>query len=160
MADIWVEGDRELMLAMQRTFDDIQKEAMEGLQKGAMNIIADAQNNLRLNKSIATGQLRQSGRVEKVDETTLNVGFFSKGSETGHAAVVEYGSRPHVAPWPFIQQWARKKSIEHLAGAIWTTIKKKGTQPHPFFAPAVKKNEKAISRAISAAIRKTIDKND
>ena len=180
---VWVEGERELFLNMQRTMDGTMQKAMQGLEKAALNIIADAKENLKGNHSVVTGQLRASGRVQRVegDEQALDAGFFSEGSESGYAFFVEYGRRSGRRPPTYIiKQWLRKKSstgagiknafesaaahegmsahryLNSLAYLIARSIGKKGTKPHPFFAPAVEKNKGAISDAITMAIQSKI----
>ena len=162
---VWVEGERELFLNMQRTMDGTMQKAMQGLEKAALNIIADAKENLKGNHSVVTGQLRASGRVQRVegDEQAIDAGFFSEGSESGYAYFVEYGRRSGKMPPLFvIKQWVRKKfgvdakEAKSIGFLIARKIAKKGTKPHPFFAPAVEKNKKQINEAITMAIQSEI----
>lgn len=164
---IWVDGERELFLNMQRTMDGTMQKAMQGLEKAALNIIADAKENLRGNHSVVTGQLRASGRVQRVegDEQALDAGFFSEGN--GYAAYVEYGTKAsskRKLGWMIrlIKQWLRKKGmpegreLNNASFFISRKIIRKGTQPHPFFAPAVEKNKKQVNEAIDMAIKQEI----
>lgn len=157
-----VEGLDKLL----RNFDKAEKEiqraaAMRGLQKAGLEIIADAQENLRTIGSVVTGLLRQSGRVQKVDEFNLDVGFFdTENRQSGYAYFVEYGRRAGKMPPPDeLAQWAYKKFQLHdrkaarQAGwAMAIKIAAEGTEPHPFFAPAVEKNKSKIIDAIRGAI--------
>ena len=175
---IWVDGERELFLNMQRTLDGSIKAGNRGLESAAMNIIADAKENLRGNESVVTGQLRASGRVQRAqdDEQALEAGFFSQGS-SGYAFFVEYGRRSgKMPPVDDIEQWLKKKNrrnkavtsaaafmgktrssfLRSIAWAIAKRIAKKGTKPHPFLGPAVEKNQKQISEAIKVAIQDAI----
>ena len=185
---VWVEGERELFLNMQRTMDGTMQKAMQGLEKAALNIIADAKENLKGNHSVVTGQHRASGRVQRVegDEQAIDAGFFSEGSKSGYAYYVEYGRRSgKMPPVEMLMEWLRKKTthsealksaLVHIEGrrvrrttaytkdyllrsAAWGLAKwiaKKGTKPHPFFAPAVEKNKKQINDAITMAIQSEI----
>lgn len=157
-----VEGLDKMLQAFDKAEKDIRKAAMKGLQKAGLAIIADAQNNLRNNGSVVTGLLRQSGKVQKVDEENLDVGFFdSQNRQSGYAYFVEYGRRAGRMPPPDeLAQWAYKKYQLHdrkaarAAGwALAAKIAKEGTQPHPFFAPAIDKNKSKIIDAIGGAIK-------
>lgn len=142
----------------------VQKAAMKGLQAGALDIIADAQTNLRTNGSVVTGLLRQSGRTQKVDELTLDAGFFdttNKGS--GYAFYVENGRRAGKMPPPDeLIQYCRKKlrmSEREAKKAGWAMalrIARKGTRPHPFFNPAITKNRKKILDRLENEIKKNL----
>lgn len=168
---IWVEGEKQLYMNMQRIMGANISAARESLAEAGMLIINDAKNNLKQNHSIATGQLRKSGRAQAVegDPDAVDVGFFSDGTQGGYAAYVEYGTRAGGKRTikfllPFITQWMRKKGIggvgidfKSAAYFITRKIVRKGTRPHPFFTPAVEKNKKAVTDAIQEAIRKDID---
>lgn len=143
--------------------------AEEGLKKGGMQIIADAQRNMRtaghngatLN---ATGRLSQSGRVQKAQDGSLDVGFFSGDSETGYAAHVEYGTRAHWPPRWALRAWVRKKlrvaekDADAAAARVAWGISRHGTAPHPFFQPAVNKNHQALVKAVQDAVAQMTDK--
>lgn len=168
---IWVEGEKQLYMNMQRIMGANISAARESLAEAGMLIVNDAKNNLKQNHSIATGQLRASGRAQAVegDPDAVDVGFFSDNTQGGYAAYVEYGTRTGGKRTikfllPFITQWMRKKGIggvgmdfKSAAYFITRKIVRKGTQPHPFFTPAVEKNKKAVMDAIQEAIRKDID---
>ena len=148
-----------------RSFDQVEKAvrdaAMSGLQEAALAIIADAQMNLRQNSSVVTGLLRQSGKVQKVDDTHLDAGFFdSRNIQSGYAHFVEYGRRAGRMPPPDeLEQWAYKKFqlqdrrlARQIGWALAIKIAREGTQPHPFFVPAVEKNKSKIVDTMGAAI--------
>ena len=109
---IWVDGERELFLNMQRVMGSNLSAARQGIRAGAMSIINDAKQNLRGNHSVVTGQLRASGRVQAVqgDEDAVDAGFFSNDTQGGYAYFVEYGRRSgKMPPVDCIVQWFRKK---------------------------------------------------
>lgn len=171
-SSVWVEGQDRLFANIDRLlFVDMQKAAKQGLQKAGMHIIADAKRNMRtaghdggtLN---SFGRLRASGRVQDVPGTQeVEIGFFADSAQRGYAAAVEYGSRAHWAPVQDIRAWvqkklrADKKKINSIAFFINRAMSKKGTRPHPFFAPAVEKNKSRVSKAIADAIRTVTDKD-
>ena len=161
---IRLEGLDEVLRNLEGIKPVVQKAAMKGLQAGAMDIIADAQTNLRTNGSVVTGLLRQSGRTQKVDELTLDVGFFdttNKGS--GYAFYVENGRRAGKMPPPDeLIQYCRKKlrmSEREAKKAGWAMalrIARKGTRPDPFVNPAVNKNRKKRLDRLENEIKKNL----
>ena len=160
---IQLEGVDKLMKALEKCDRDVIESAMQGLQKGGMNIIADAQANLRENGSVVTGLLRQSGHVtRKGDEIT--VGFFDTTNQSGYAAYVEYGRRAgkfppldEMAAWAYkkfhLKDWKEARTAGFL---IARKIANQGSEPHPFFNPAVKKNHNNIVTAVREAVRRLI----
>ena len=142
---IYVEGLDELLRKMDRLPAEVQRECFKAMQTASLDIIADAKGNLRVNGSVVTGNLRASGKVQKVDDKTLDVGFFSSDVEDkGYARYVEYGRKPGKMPPPeILEAWAYKKfRLSHkearsMAWALARSIAKKGTKARPFFEPAV-----------------------
>lgn len=159
---IALEGLDKVLKGFDKADKEVQKAAMQGLTKGGMNIIADAQVNLRENGSVVTGLLRQSGKVQKVDDTTLDVGFFDTTNQhSGYALFVEYGRRAgKFPPLDELIQWARKKfrldekEAKTVGFLTARKIAREGSEPHPFFQPAVKKNHRAILKAVQDAVRR------
>lgn len=157
---IRLEGLDEVLKNLEGMKPVVQKAAMKGLQAGALDIIADAQNNLRNNGSVVTGLLRQSGKVQKTDDSTIDAGFFdTTNRSSGYAFFVEYGRRAGKMPPPYeLIQWAYKKlrlDAKAAASAGWALAKKiakQGTKPHPFFKPAVERNRKKIMQHVQVAI--------
>ena len=120
------------------------------------------------------------------DPDAIDAGFFAQGSSQGYAYFVEYGRRAGRMPYPpDLVEWVRKKNLKNkaltsavnifnakrrtrqskyttgdlLLSAAWALAKhiaKKGTKPHPFFAPAVEKNKADIERAISNEIKEVL----
>jgi len=158
---VYIEGLDTVLRNLKAKGDEVVKEASKGLQRGALNIVADAQDNLRRNSSIVTGLLRQSGKVQKIDDLNIDAGFFdTQNRQSGYAYFVEYGRRAGRMPPPDeLAQWAYKKFQLHdrkaarAAGwAMAVKIAREGTKPHPFFAPAVDKNKSYILDAVRSAI--------
>lgn len=115
---IRVEGERELQMKMQRFMTANLTSARQSLAEAGMLIVNDAKDNLRQNKSIATGQLRASGRAQAVegDPDAVDVGFFSEGTQGGYAAYVEYGRRSgKMPPVEMLMEWLRKKTTTSRA---------------------------------------------
>lgn len=160
MAEIDIEGLNDLHVKFDRVTREVFREADEGLKKGGMKIIADAQQNLRTNGTNYTGLLSNSGKTQKID-VGYDVGFFP--SNKGYAEAVEYGKKAgSFPPLAEIRAWAKKKlrieerRLNSAAFFISRKIARKGTRPQPFFTPAVQKNQQEIMDAISEAVSKVI----
>lgn len=164
-SSISVEGLNEVLRKLNNADKEVRKAASAGMQRAGLDIIADAQMNLRANMSVVTGLLRQSGKVQKIDDDTLDVGFFdTQNRQTGYAFYVEYGRRAGKLPPPDeLAQWAYKKfrikdrkAAEAMGWALAKKIAKEGTHPHPFFVPAVEKNKKQIIETLQNAINNSV----
>ena len=137
-------GTDALLKRFNDTKKNINKAAMLAGQQVGMKIIAEAKRNLRLNNSVVTGLLRDSGKVQKVNDG-LDIGFFdTTNRSSGYAFFVEYGRRAGKMPPPDeLIQWAYKKlrlDAKAAVSAGWALAKKiakQGTKPHPYFYPAV-----------------------
>ena len=158
---IYVEGLDELLRKMDRLPAEVQRECFKAMQSASLDIIADAKTNLRVNGSVVTGNLRASGKVQKVDEKTLDVGFFSSDVENkGYARYVEYGRKPGKMPPPdILEAWAYKKfrlSHKDARSAAWAlarSIAKKGTKARPYFEPAVESGWRKMIDKIAKIVK-------
>ena len=148
----------------------IDEESNNALKRAGMRILADAQRNLKKDKSIATGQLIDSGKV--IEETGIKVGY-----ESNHAANVEHRQKSgtNVAPSRLVQ-WLKKKQfvvrgvrggkvksgkkynnyIWAVATKISQNIRLKGTKAKPFLYPALRNNEDEVIKILGDAIKKII----
>ena len=158
---IYVEGLDELLRKMDSLPAEVQRKCFKAMQSASLDIIADAKGNLRANGSVVTGNLRASGKVQKVDEKTLDVGFFSSDVENkGYARYVEYGRKPGKMPPPDIMEaWAYKKfrlSHKDARSAAWAlarSIAKKGTKARPYFEPAVESGWRKMIDKIAKIVK-------
>ena len=159
-ASITIEGLEEVFRTMDRAVPKIVEAANKGIQKGALQVIADAKVNLRDNHNVVTGALRASGRVERIDNETIEAGFFDTSNREGYAAYVEYGRRAGgMPPRSNLAAWAYKKfrlkDWRH-AWAIATNLARRiadrGTTPHPYFGPALEKNKEYIVKCTQEAV--------
>ena len=148
----------------------IDEESNNGLKRAGLKILAEAQRNLKKDKSIATGQLINSGKV--TEETGIKVGF-----ESNHAANVEHGQKSgtNVEPAKLVQ-WLKKKNFtitgarggkvksgKKYTSVLWAiatkisqNIRLKGTKAKPFLYPALRNNEDEVIKILSEAIKKII----
>lgn len=160
-----LQGLDEVLKALDRADKEVRSAAMKGLEEGGMNIIEDAMVNLRHNGSVVTGFLRRSGRVQKVNDTSLDVGFFdTTNKNSGYALYVEYGRRSgKFPPLDEIVQWVKTKfslkdkDARSVGFLVARKIAQEGSKPHPFFGPAVQKNHESILRAVRNALQKHKD---
>lgn len=158
---IYVEGLDELLRKMDRLPAEVQRECFRAMQTASLDIIADAKGNLRVNGSVVTGNLRASGKVQKVDDKTLDVGFFSSDArDKGYASYVEHGRKPGKMPPPdILEAWAYKKfrlSHKEARSAAWAlarSIAKKGTKARPFFEPAVESGWRKMIDKIAKIVK-------
>lgn len=158
---IYVEGLDELLRKMDRLPADVQRECFKAMQIASLDIIADAKTNLRVNGSVVTGNLRASGKVQKVNDKTLDVGFFSSDArDKGYASYVEHGRKPGKMPPPdILEAWAYKKfRLSHkdarsMAWAMARSIAKKGTKARPFFEPAVESGWRKMIAKIAKIVK-------
>ena len=165
--EVHIEGVEKVNAALQRLGPEVLRAADRGLKAAGMNIIADAKENLRANHTNATGRLSQSGRVQKAADggSGYDVGFMS---DKAYAGAVEYGRRAGRMPPPDeLGEWAYKKlrirdrKLARAAGwGLAKHIAKHGTQPHPFFKPAVDKNQPRIAAAVRDAVQQVTNRTN
>ena len=160
MADFRIDGLREVTANLGRMSRLMYRASRDGLATAGMNIIADAQRNLKSNGTNYTGKLSNSGRVEEVKgQDALDVGFFSKGK--GYAEYVEYGRKAgRFPPVRQLAQWARKKlrvngkQADSAGFLMARKIARKGTRPQPFFRPAYERHRQEIIDTVANAVTK------
>lgn len=164
MAEVRIEGLDGLEKNLSRFSGRLTESARKGLASAGMQIVADAQQNLRRNRTNNTGLLSQSGKVQVTDGgDAVEAGFFSPGQQ-GYAEYVENGRRAgKMPPVKMLQEWAYKKlrvgkdQARSAGYLIARKIARKGTRPQPFMRPAVERNMDAVEKAVSAAAREAGD---
>ena len=165
--EVHIEGVEKVNARLAALGPEVLRAADRGLKAAGMNIIADAKENLRANHTNATGRLSQSGRVQKAADggSGYDVGFMS---DKAYAGAVEYGRRAGRVPPPDeLGEWAYKKlrirdrKLARAAGwGLAKHIAKHGTQPHPFFKPAVDKNQPRIAAAVRDAVQQVTNRTN
>lgn len=113
--EIEIEGLKNLRADFARASAKAGDGVMKGLQSVGLEIVAEAKLNLQRNGTNNRRTLSNSGKVQK-DKDGVDAGFFSKDSETGYAAAVEYGRGPTKKPSPdgitlstSLKDWVRRK---------------------------------------------------
>lgn len=165
--EVQITGIQELQNALQNVGrGEILRAADRGLKNAGKAIVADGKENLRKNGTNTTGLLSESGKVCRSSEGEgYDAGFMS--GEKNYAGAVEYGRRAGRMPPPdMLDAWAYKKMHLHdrkasraIGWAIAKHIAKNGTRPHPFFAPAVQKNQPRILAMVREEIAKVLNRN-
>lgn len=166
---IALEGVDQVLKALAGADQAVVKAAYDGLAAAAQDIVNDAKVNLRDNQSVVTTNLRSSGHVvRKGNEITA--GFFdTTNRNSGYALYVEFGRRAGKMPPPDeLATWVYKKfhledwrAANSLGLAIAKRIAVEGTQPHPFFVPAVNKRTKGgeingVAGSVAKAVMKIL----
>ena len=161
--EVEIEGLRELRADLEKASKKAGAGTMKGLQAVGLEIVAEAKQNLNLNKTNNTGTLRASGKVQ-TDKDGVDAGFFSDGSSDGYAAAVEYGRGPTkkaglIPLRTTLEAWVHRKlgipygkELKSATFLIARKIHRKGTKAQPFFVPAVKKFEDRIQGIIDKYI--------
>lgn len=156
------------LISLSKKFEKISKRvndaAYEGLNKAAMRIGAQAQENLKKNDNIATGQLFNSLRIDRASgSNAIDVLFNSD-----HAANIELGQKSGTRVEPkTLVEWLKKKNfipgkgrkgyLSHLwavATVISRNILAKGTKARPFLYPAFRNNEQEVIDILQREINK------
>jgi hypothetical protein len=100
---------------------------VEGLPDRVCKVVA-ADLKSKLQKEAPKGM---TGRLAASFEVTKGTGqYVVESKETGYAAAVDKGSRPHAPPKEAIQDWARFKRLPWFP--IWLSIVRHGTKPNPY----------------------------
>ena len=111
---------------------DFNNAMFKSLHEGADIILSQA-------KALAPSDLRElTGSLnKKVTKDNAVV-----GTNVEYAPFVEFGTRPHAAPISALQGWADRHGIP--VGAVFGSIKKKGTKAQPFLLPSLTANIRKI----------------
>ena len=114
--EIKVEGLRGVRADFGKAKDAVAEAADKALQAVGLEIVAEAKQNLKRNKTTNTGALSASGKVQKDKDGGVDAGFFSAEGEQGYAAAVEYGRGPTKKASPdgitlkdSLKAWVRRK---------------------------------------------------
>lgn len=131
----------EVLTAKKREkVEEITEEIFTETQKNLVKPMPFEKGKRNLPPSVITdtGSILKSGRVEHSSEVSKVI------YDSPVALHIEYGTEPHTPPIGPLKRWARRKlgksekDAERIAWAIRNTIKKFGSDPHPFIRPAVK----------------------
>lgn len=131
-----VSGLDELIDNFERAPKEIGKQMQEAVEKSAFEIERDAASEAPVDR----GKLRNSINTE-VGALTAKV---SVGAEYG--IFVEEGRKPGgFPPLDPIRKWSQRHGIENWF-AVARKIAREGTDPQPFFEPAIDENRLGIEK--------------
>ena len=115
---------------------DFDRAMFKSLFESANLVLNDAKTGL---EAVDTAQLLNS--LDK--QITKNNAVVGTNDEK--APWIEFGTRPHKAPFGPIKEWVNRKGIDPKAAwPIWKKIATKGTSPKPFLLPALTRNIRKI----------------
>ena len=106
------------------------------LFRAGQAIASEAKKNVRRNRAIDTGTLRnyiladRSASGERVEAGVVS-------SKVPYAPYVEFGTKPHFPPPDALEKWAKRHRIPLFP--VLLKIAREGTPPRPFLRPAVRK---------------------
>lgn len=89
-----------------------------------------------------TGGLEES-ITSDVSGLTLTVGPTAKSGGWDRGLILELGTGPHTPPFEPIRRWAEFRGLP--AGAVWMTIRQRGTKAHPFLERALSRGDTQVA---------------
>ena len=146
-----VEGVKKLGAAAVKT-------VLDEIGATAIDILGLSVKKLSDNKSVATSNLSNSGKVKKIKNG------WTVGYTASYAWVVEYGRRagtyPPISP---LIAWVKKKlrindekEQKKVAFMVSRSIMRNGTKAKPFLAPAFNESMKGFNNRVINAINKAL----
>ena len=111
---------------------DFDKAMFRSLNEGADIVLSQA-------KALAPSDIAELRGSLTKQVTAANAVV---GTNVEYAPYVEFGTRPHAAPISALQGWADRHGIP--VGAVWMSIKRKGTKAQPFLLPSLTANIRKI----------------
>lgn len=150
----------EIQIEHQISFDLLKDRFSHGVEKGIKKSTDKVGHDAKENAPRYLGNLKRSivPRVPPENSGVKMIGeVFQDPKIASYGKVVEFGSRPHTPPLKPIKMWAKKKGLEGKGGAIWTSIRKHGTKPHPYMRPALKENVENVKAIMTEEINKAIN---
>jgi len=115
---------------------DFDRANFRALTKGSNLVLNDAKTGL---EAVDQAQLLNSLDKQVTKDNAV------VGTNVEHAPYIEFGTRPHRAPFKAISDWVDRKGIDPKAAwPIWKKIAKEGTKAKPFLLPALTGNIRKI----------------
>jgi hypothetical protein len=136
---------------------EVQGEALTLLaQRGkstirrAMELVADAfASNVKREAPVGqTGWLHNQWYAEAVGGMSLDQKVWTP---LPYAAAVNYGTKPHAAPWSEIDAWAKFRGLPTFP--IWYSILKKGTKANPYVDRAMDQTLQDVQQYLDRAMK-------
>ena len=143
-------------MSLEIQIDTSQLKNLPTSEEVAKIVTANINDGIRKSLVYLWGQEKQEAPFGVVgnlkDGWDINIGVMEGTfkSKTSYGFFVENGSSPHSAPIIALQPWADKKGIP--VGALWMSIKQKGTKANPFLERAVDNSKEAITKIMNESI--------
>lgn len=164
---IEVEGLQSLKANLEKVAKELGAAGNKAVQAVALDIVAEAKDNIDKNRTNAFGTLRKSGKVQKAEDGTIDAGFFSSEHDNGYAAYVEFGRGPtkkgnQGGPTlkDSLKAWVRKKlgGSAMRSAAVFNLMDEEGKLVRKG-AKAIKKSEEELIEAAALNIARKIHKH-
>ena len=146
-----VEGVKKLgVVAIKAVLDEIGATAID--------ILGLSVKKLNDNKSVATSNLANSGRVKKINN------WWTVGYTASYAWAIEYGRRAGTQPSiTHLIAWVKKKlrindekEQKKVAFLVSRSIMKNGTKAKPFLTPAFNESMKGFNNRVINALNNVL----
>lgn len=144
---------KNLAKKLDKIAEEVIVPVREANERTSRAIIKSARLNLKINGTDNTGRLRNAIQVTKRTDRGLT---YELAPNVDYALGIEEGTPPHkVKDFASLEDWAKKKlgNIK-LAYPVSFKIAKEGTDPQPFWYPAIAKNEDTHIRNIKNELKK------
>ncbi len=116
--------------------DEMLRDRLRALPRASINALTkiglEVQTVAKREAKVDRGELRANIAIDRFagpSGPTVVVEAKAK-----HSIYLEKGTRPHTPPFAPIERWAFRHGLE--PGRVWSSIRVKGTKPHPFMEPA------------------------
>lgn len=124
----------------------------ETIKLTAFALEGNIKRKINENQSVgATGQLQN---LWFADPKSWNGMDYVVWSPLSYAQGVDEGRGPHTPDFGSLKAWARVKGVEDHVYAIYRSIQKKGTKPHPFVQPAIEMTTHEVDGYFNQALAK------
>lgn len=151
-----MEFDFSSVNRMGRTYADGARIVMQEARKGITNAVVAIEQDAKRIVPTDTHYLQKSLSHEV--ETHGNDITGRAGSNVVYAPVVEFGRSAGAPMPPFndaFRLWMQHKGIPlEVQFAVRRSIARRGTRPRPYLKPALEKNRPAITREMTAVLKR------
>jgi len=144
-----VKGLKETQAEMERIVRDLNGPPfLQGMRDATMLVTASAKQLA----PVDTGRLRASitPEVRMMGNETVGV----VGSNVVYAPYVEFGTRPHWAPFRAFEVWAKRHGLNEAE--VWWAVGLKGTKAHPYLVPAFEQNTDKIFQKLGECVGRIV----
>ena len=143
-----IEIDKRTLDKLQRQLKEVAKKDVKATLQGMIDTGYEIHAEAVKKVPVDMGRVRTSLAVES-NASKMEVRV---GTNVKYAPFVEFGTHPHTPPIEPIREWADRKGVD--AGAVWASIRKHGTKPHPFLRPAFAEKIGNLIKNIKRNIKK------